>query len=534
MTYQQKPAAPQPLSVSIGKGTFFGVLANIVQVATRFITVPVVIAHLGLGGYGIWNIIMAITAYMRFGSAGIKSAYQKYVAEATGNGDYATANRLLSTGAALMLLLSVLGLIPVAMYSRHLAKAAGVPNAFLPSAAGAIAMLAVFMTFANWGAVYEAIVMGGHRIDLIRKLGTITTVGEAVAIIIVLHLGYGLFAMAGVMAFSEMCFIGSCMFISRKVVPQVRVNISSVTRKVLYELFRFGGSYQLVNVLEVLYVAIVPVAVLRAFGDDAAGTYALVTRVVTAAVMLQDAFILPVLSGGTMVFATGSAENMRSLVTKAFKATLALALPPLAFASVFGSLMIKAWTGQTNSSFPITFILVSFSSLCSAYSIVALVLYRASGKAIMDNVRQVLRIVTLLAVTVFASRLGFVGTLSGLALSNLVGVVFMLYVMEKTFHAFEVKMILPDALRISLATLVIVAVGALASRLPLPGLYGTNDRVTAVFRLGVVTLGCLVAALPAFLLTGSITPQEGKTLLQVIWPQRSRVAIPAEGKTGDQ
>ena len=36
---------------------------------------------------------MATAAYMRFGSAGLKSAFQKYVAEATGSGDFETAIR---------------------------------------------------------------------------------------------------------------------------------------------------------------------------------------------------------------------------------------------------------------------------------------------------------------------------------------------------------------------------------------------------------------------------------------------------------
>ena len=167
---------PQNIAASVGKGTFFGILSNLVMVATRFITVPIVIHYLGLGGYGIWNIIMTTAAYMRFGSAGIKSAYQKYVAEATGDGNYERANKLLSTGSVVVLVLSIIGLIPLAFYSKTLAKAGGVPETFIHSAAGAISMLAVFMVFANWGAVYEAIIMGAHRIDIVRKFGTFSTI----------------------------------------------------------------------------------------------------------------------------------------------------------------------------------------------------------------------------------------------------------------------------------------------------------------------------------------------------------------------
>lgn len=110
------PSSHRSLAASIGKNTLFGVMSNVAQVGTRLVTVPVVIHYLGLGGYGIWNIVMMTATYMRFGAVGVKTAFQKYVAEATGNGDYGRASKLLSTGCAIMLLLSVAGLIPMALF----------------------------------------------------------------------------------------------------------------------------------------------------------------------------------------------------------------------------------------------------------------------------------------------------------------------------------------------------------------------------------------------------------------------------------
>src|SRR6202043_835769 len=179
------------------------------------VTVPIVIAHLGLGGYGIWAVIMTAGAYMRFGSIGIKSAFQKYVAEATGNANYERANQLLSTGTRAMLLISLLGLIPISLLSQKLAQAAGVPPQFLSSAARSISMLALIMMLSNVGAAFEAIVMGGHRIDLARKFATTFTVAEAIAIIILLYMGHGLFAMAAVMGASEIGFITCCYVAAR-------------------------------------------------------------------------------------------------------------------------------------------------------------------------------------------------------------------------------------------------------------------------------------------------------------------------------
>jgi len=169
MSSLSHPVSSRGLSHAIGRNTIFGVISRFAQVATRLVTIPIVIAHLGLGGYGIWAIIMTTAAYMRFGSVGIKSAFQKYVAEATGSGDFETANKLLSTGCAAMLILSVAVLIPVAGFSNLLARLAGVPPEFLASTAKSISVLALIMVLSNVGAVYEAIVMGGHRIDLARN-----------------------------------------------------------------------------------------------------------------------------------------------------------------------------------------------------------------------------------------------------------------------------------------------------------------------------------------------------------------------------
>src|SRR5712692_2681677 len=150
-------SSDRSLAVSIGRNTLFGMAASLTWAGTRMLTVPIVIVHLGLEGYGLWAIIMAMVAYMRFGSAGIKSAFQKYVAEATGSGDFVKANQLLSTGSAAMLALSIIGLIPLAVFSESLARLIGVPDHLLDSTAGSISVLALIMVLSNVGAVYEAI-----------------------------------------------------------------------------------------------------------------------------------------------------------------------------------------------------------------------------------------------------------------------------------------------------------------------------------------------------------------------------------------
>lgn len=506
------------LAASIGKNTIFGVVAKLTQVATRLVMIPVVIAHLGLDGYGIWSIIMTTAAYMRFGSIGIKSAFQKYVAEAVTKDEYETTNQLLSTGCAFMLVLSTVGLFPVAIFSQQLAKASGVPPQFLVSSSNAISVLALIMVISNVGAVYEAIVSGAHRIDLARKFTTFFCVAEAVVILSLLHFGYGLFAMACVMAGSEVGFIACSYFTSKAIAPQIRVNRSFVTRSAARELVRFAGSYQLRSVLEVLYLAILPITILRTFGAQTAGVYALASRLLSTATTATDAFLLPILTGGTAIYTSGSVEAMRKLIVKSFKVTLALALLPLAFMSVFGTTVIFAWTGQTDPSLRTVIWLVAIAGLWQAFSILGIVLYRTSGRVVLDNVQQLLRLVILLGVAMVAHRLHFIGVLAGLAVAELVGMVFMLFALERTFEAFNPRALVPDTLRIIVATATILAVGAMAGYIPMPSLFGARGAATV--QLIAAFVACILAAWPTLWVTKSFSSAEARTLLRAVLPRR--------------
>jgi O-antigen/teichoic acid export membrane protein len=512
-----KDSSNQDLARTVGRSTIFGIVSNVVRILTRLVTVPIVIHHLGLGGYGIWNVVMMTATYMRFGSVGVKTAFQKYVAEATGSGDYEKANKLLSTGTAIMLGLSVAGLIPVAIFSERIARVSGVPPNFLNSAAESVSLLALIMLMSNACGAFEGIVMGGHRIDLLNKVSTVLVIAEAIGIVAVLQLGFGLAAMACVMGASELCYLTFCFFASHRVVPQVRLRIRSMSKEALVEFFRFAGSYQLVNLMEVAYGALVPVAILRSFGADSAGVYALVNRLVGSAAMLQYSFLSPIVSAGAMVFASGASEQMKALLKKTFKITLGLSLFPLGFFALFGPTVALAWTGQTDSRLGMVFWVSSASALFAAFSLLSLVLYRATGNVLLDNLRQVFRISSIVVVVSLAPQLGFLGVLVGIAICELAAMLFMLYALHKTFEGFRARFVLPGMMRLSMAAVLIFAAGTAATHIRLPGI--PPGQMSATVKLAQASLACLLVAWPLLSRTGSLTVAEKDALSSLFLPR---------------
>jgi O-antigen/teichoic acid export membrane protein len=374
----------------------------------------------------------------------------------------------------------------------------------MKATSGSISVLALIMVMSNVGAVFEAILLGGHRIDVARRFGIGFTVAEAVSIVALLHFGYGLLAMATVMGTSELGFVVCCFLASRRVIPQIQVSIKRFNPHVLRELIRFAGSYQLVSILQVLYAAILPITMLRAFGVDYAGIYALSLRLINPAQILQDSFLLSILSGGSMVYASGAVARMSNLIHKSFKVTL-------------GATIIFAWTGQHAPQFRTALFFVALAGMFQAISVLGLVLYRISGSALLDNLRQVLVIATLLIATLFARRLGFFGVLAGLAFAEMVGMAFMIYAVARTYPAFRTVTLASDAGKMILATAGVLLVGACAAHIPLP--ISGAPRLFAAVRAGTVFLSCSLALLPLLLLSRFITIGEAQNAVATIFPR---------------
>ena len=172
------------------------------------------------------------------------------------------------------------------------------------------------------------------------------------------------------------------------------------------------------------------------------------------------------------------------------------------------------WTGQDHTA-RVALLLTCLATLFQSFSVLGLVLYRSSGKAVMDNIREVLRILAIVPVVVFARQLlGFYGVLGGIAAAELVGMAFMLFALAKTYDTFEPKTLFRDTFRMAAATAIIVAMGALVIHAWTPSL--SNFRMAAGYKCLAITLSTLIIGYPALYLTGALSNTELKAIRSLL------------------
>jgi len=98
--------------------------------------------------------------------------------------------------------------------------------------------------------------------------------------------------------------------------------------------------------------------------------------------------------------------------------------------------------------------------------------------------------------------------------------VFMIFALTRTFHLFRASSLLPDAVRMVGAVVLILAAGVTASYLPLPR--GSEGRLPALLKLVEIFFACALVAWPLAIRTGAITAADRASLINALFPSRKQ------------
>jgi len=108
----------------------------------------------------------------------------------------------------------------------------------------------------------------------------------------------------------------------------------------------------------------------------------------------------------------------------------------------------------------------------------------------------------------------------------LIGVLYMFSAMTSVLSFFSPKKLIPDAMRLAVATAAVISVGVAAVMLPTP--WSASERAGALIKLGEVSLACLMASWPAVALTRSISTEERRMVLNLLIPWRRTTPLGSE------
>lgn len=432
---------------SLSRNTFVSIVAQVTNIFIKAIMIPISIHYLGIAGFGIWSIITNVQNYFSLGGGGIGSAFQKYVAEATGTGDYDRASRLLSSGSIGVLILSLLVLGPAIIFVRPLSEILHVTPQYITQFSACVVMIAATMIIFNFMGIYGAITMGSHRIEVVKAIDIINHIIYAVLAVVFLVMGYGLVGMT--MALSISYIIRAIMYfiVSRMVLPEVRMTPKMASLDSFKEIIAFTGTYQLLNYLEIIYFSLLPFLILRFFSAEILGIYAISARIVSMINILAISLLNPLVSGSAWVYATGRLLEFKKLITKSVKFNITLLIPLMVFVFINNQEILLGLMGELVESQYLTLFLICFADFFKATTRVFVIMYRSTGGLDKDIKWIVMKIVLLAAGFYFGQVFyGFHAGLSAFVVTEIFGFAYMVHEMVRIVGKLDFRSMFNDLL----------------------------------------------------------------------------------------
>ena len=140
---------------TLGRSSLTGGVAQLWRILSRFILTPVIIAQIGMDGYGVWTLVFSVAAYVEMTNVSLGLAYTKFTAECVRHRRYDELTHIIGSGMSVVGSVAVVGLLLAWLFGEPLLEALNVPPHMVGDAA--IARLIVSRSSATSSARNPAV-----------------------------------------------------------------------------------------------------------------------------------------------------------------------------------------------------------------------------------------------------------------------------------------------------------------------------------------------------------------------------------------
>jgi len=237
---RQNPAKPR-----LGKpGALRNVLSNwgayVIAMGVNFFVSPYVVRHLGNTGYGVWTLILSLTGYLGLLDLGVRGGVTRYVAKFHAEQDHEKANNIAASAmvifssAALLAILISLGL------AGFVVDRLQIPHQYLMAARIVLLITGFNIAVSLVNGVYGGVLVGLQRFDLTNSIEIGINVLRAGAIVLTLHLGYGIIMLASLQLGFTLARWAANVGLVHHLYPELKIRLSAANRAGIRLIFSFS------------------------------------------------------------------------------------------------------------------------------------------------------------------------------------------------------------------------------------------------------------------------------------------------------
>jgi O-antigen/teichoic acid export membrane protein len=331
----------------------FNVVMNWVAMAVGmvvpFFLTPLVIRSLGPVAYGVWILAVSTVAYLNLLDLGLRSAIVRFVCAADSQGKIAEVKKIVSAALWLRLLIAAAVVILSVVLSVVFPHMFKVPHDLGRAAQITVLLCALGVAITLLSSVFSGVLAAMNRFDLLSTITMIQTVVRAVGVVLILHAGGGLVALAywefTVIVISAVITVGSAF----KIYPASRVRVTRPDRETLKMIWSHSFITFIWSIAAqvILYTDNVVVGAFAGVGLVA--YYAIGGSLVVYSGQVVGALSTTFVPLASRLNAAGKNGQMQKLLLRGSQASLAIMFPISLTLLLRGKTFIGLWMGHQYS-----------------------------------------------------------------------------------------------------------------------------------------------------------------------------------------
>jgi len=348
MSVETVRSGPAPPAGAAASRAIRNVLANwtgyVVGLLVNFFLSPLIVNHLGSSAYGVWTLLVTLTAYLGLLDLGIRSAVTRYVARGEGRGDRATATPIVSTALAIFTAMAGLALVASAALGLIAPSVFHIPGEYRVSALVVAVLAGASTGVALVNGAFGGVIVGLQRFDLVCVVDVVTTLVRAALVLGVVAHGGGLVELACAQFLASLVGALLTVRLGLRIHPGLRLR-PSWSRPQARLIVSYGG-YAFVAQLASSSIERAGVIVLGAFLPMTAVTvFAIAGGLVDYARALAGGIRTTLAPRASVLEGGGQREALQALTLQGARYCTLLILPMAATFVLRGSTFIGLWMG---------------------------------------------------------------------------------------------------------------------------------------------------------------------------------------------
>jgi len=480
---------------------------TLVGLATGFVTMPLVVHHLGPSEFGLWVLATGLVGYVGVLDLGLSPTLVNETAALLARDEPDARRRLSETASTVFAVYAVLGALgglALAAVGWAAPSLFQVPPEDMGTFRIVLMVIGLQTALGLPMSVWNGLLSGLQAFQLLNAIGVVTTITRAALTVALVTTGQGLVPLVASSFAVTLCAWGVSCWAAHRRIPGLRVRPTGFRRARLREIGRFSVAMVVWTVAgaalhqldRVLIAVFLPVAALT--------TYEVGARLALYSRTVLHSWLSIVMPATSSLAARGERGRLRSLYLRSTRWVLATYGGAALALIGLGGPLVRLWMGDGFAESYLVMCLLVAGSLVQSQNVVAHVMLPGMRELrVFTRFMAVYPVVTAsFAVTGVATG-GLVGLAAGTALSMLV--------METAFLVFVVR----TRFDVSLARVVTRVHAPVARALAPVVVWIATVRAFVVVDSWIVLAATAVVAGGVFLAgvwTGAMTPAERRAV----------------------